>query len=42
MELELVERARRGESRAFDELAEPLRAPLFRFIYRMVARRRPV
>lgn len=37
MELELVERARRGESRAFDELTEPWRGQLFRFIYRMVA-----
>lgn len=39
MEQQLVERARRGESHAFEELTEPLRAPLFRFIYRMVALR---
>lgn len=38
-ELELVERARRGESRAFEELTDPVRAPLFRFIFRMVSLR---
>jgi RNA polymerase sigma-70 factor (ECF subfamily) len=39
MELELIEQARRGDGRAFELLAEPLRAPLFRFIYRMVSLR---
>jgi RNA polymerase sigma-70 factor (ECF subfamily) len=39
MELELVERATRGDGGAFEQLVEPWRRPLFRFIYRMVSLR---
>ena len=38
-EILLVERARHGDGDAFGELVEPLRKPLFSYIYRMVTLR---
>ena len=38
-ETQLVERAVHGDSDAFGELVEPLRRPLFSYIYRMVTLR---
>jgi len=38
-ETQLVARARSGDERAFTELVEPLRRPLFAYVYRMVTLR---
>jgi len=38
-EAHLVERARAGDENAFTELVEPLRRPLFAYVYRMVTHR---
>ena len=38
-EAQLVERARSGDEAAFTELVEPLRQPLFAYVYRMVTLR---